>query len=99
MYDGGGLRELIMRSRAAPSLFGISVIFGGIAGMSAASLFGIDAGGGFVVGFALLFTILTVAAVISRQVWIVAANDILNRSGSDDMVRKEIKRLEALLGN
>jgi uncharacterized membrane protein YhiD involved in acid resistance len=51
----------------APSVFGVSVVFGGGAGMSAASAFGLDAGGGFIVGTFLAFLILAVGVLLSRE--------------------------------
>jgi hypothetical protein len=51
--------------KQTPSVFGISVIFGGIAGMMTAPLAGFDAGAGFVIGFAVLFGCLSVG----RSLW------------------------------
>jgi hypothetical protein len=41
-----------------PSVFAISAVFGGSLGMVAASAFGLDGGGGFIVGSALVFMFL-----------------------------------------
>jgi len=57
-----------MQSGLKPSIFALAVVFGGTTGMTAASLFGVDAGGGFVVGFALLFVVLAVANALSRNI-------------------------------
>lgn len=57
-----------MSNKPAPSIFAIAVVFGGTTGMTAASLFGADAGGGFVVGFACLFVILAIASALSRNI-------------------------------
>lgn len=52
----------------APSVFAISVVFGGILGMVAAAAFGLDGGGGFIVGAALTFMFLSVAILLSREI-------------------------------
>lgn len=44
-----------------PSIFAIAVVFGGSLGMTTAALFGIDAGGGFILGSAILFVLLAIA--------------------------------------
>jgi len=44
-----------------PTIFAIAIVFGGSIGMTSAALFGLDAGGGFVLGSAILFVVLTLA--------------------------------------
>jgi hypothetical protein len=63
----------------APSVFAISVVFGGIVGMSAAAAFGLDAGGGFIVGTALVFMFMSVAVLLSKE--------IERSSHSEDMLK------------
>lgn len=60
--------EFALSNRTVPSIFAIAVVFGGTTGMTAASLFGADGGGGFVVGFACLFVILAIASALSRNI-------------------------------
>lgn len=57
----------VRRSQNTASVFGIAAVFGGGAGMSAASAFGLDAGGGFIVGSTLVFLILAVAVFQARE--------------------------------
>jgi hypothetical protein len=50
-----------------PSVFAISLVFGGGLGMTAAAAFGLDAGGGFVVGAASVFMLLSIAVLQARE--------------------------------
>lgn len=49
-----------------PSVFALSVVFGGGIGQTAFSMLGLSAGGGFLVGFTLVFLPLASAVLISR---------------------------------
>lgn len=60
--EGGG------RERTTPSVFAISAVFGGTLGMVAASAFGIDAGGGFIVGAVLVFMFLSIMVLMARVI-------------------------------
>jgi hypothetical protein len=72
--------DLIMQPAPAkpPSVFALSVVFGGAIGMTAASAFGLNAGGGFIVGASLVFLLLSVGVFISRDIERVAfSQDVL----------------------
>jgi hypothetical protein len=51
-----------------PSVFAMAVVFGGGLGMTAAAAFGVDAGGGFILGATLVFMLLSVAVALSREI-------------------------------
>ncbi len=67
--------EGVHRADTAPSVFAISAVFGGSLGMAAASAFGVDAGGGFIVGAVLVFMFLSIAVLIARIVERTATRD------------------------
>ena len=52
--------------RRYPSVFALSVVFGGSIGLTTFSMLGWPAGGGFLVGFTLVFLALASAVLISR---------------------------------
>jgi len=64
LVNGGAVP--LASERRYPSVFALSVVFGGAIGLTTFSMLGLSAGGGFLVGSTLVFLALASAVLISR---------------------------------
>lgn len=59
-------RSSALSATRYPSVFALSVVFGGTIGLTAFSMLGLSGGAGFLIGFALSFVALASAVLVAR---------------------------------